>query len=232
MGRNRSINITEIVLGAALIISVLYGISLRYISGPGAFKEFVREDGFVEYATVFFLFAGSIVCLSRGIHYCRIKNYLPLITWWLLAFLLFFAAGDEISWGQRIFGIESGEFFLRHNKQAETNIHNLIVAGKSVNLIIFSRLVLIVLIIYFVLGRVMVKRVKFIRSLALRFAVPLPTNRHIILMFIGSVLIATINLAKGSELNELSFAVIFFMIFLNPVMAGMNDPRDSAIQAG
>ena len=39
-----------------------------------------------------------------------------------IAWLIF--ALEEISWGQRIFGIESPEFFLGHNYQQETNIHN------------------------------------------------------------------------------------------------------------
>ena len=31
---------------------------------------------------------------------------------------------EEISWGQRILGTESPEFFLTHNIQQETNLHN------------------------------------------------------------------------------------------------------------
>lgn len=39
--------------------------------------------------------------------------------------LFFFIFGEEISWGQRIIGIESGEFFKESNIQGETNLHNL-----------------------------------------------------------------------------------------------------------
>lgn len=43
----------------------------------------------------------------------------------LLAMAFFFAFGEEISWGQRIFGFETPEFVARINRQGEFNIHNI-----------------------------------------------------------------------------------------------------------
>jgi len=43
-----------------------------------------------------------------------------------IAGLFIFIYGEEISWGQRLFGIEAPEFFEEHNIQAETNLHNFI----------------------------------------------------------------------------------------------------------
>jgi hypothetical protein len=45
--------------------------------------------------------------------------YLLLSLFFLLAFL------EEISWGQRIFGIETPAVFIKYNHQEEINIHNL-----------------------------------------------------------------------------------------------------------
>jgi hypothetical protein len=42
----------------------------------------------------------------------------------ILAFGFFVIAGEEISWGQRIFQVQSPEFFLQYNEQQELNIHN------------------------------------------------------------------------------------------------------------
>jgi hypothetical protein len=39
--------------------------------------------------------------------------------------MLFVWAMEEISWGQRIFGWSSGDFFEKHNFQKETTLHNL-----------------------------------------------------------------------------------------------------------
>jgi len=41
------------------------------------------------------------------------------------ALLFFVIAGEEISWGQRILGIETPESFAAHNVQQEINLHNI-----------------------------------------------------------------------------------------------------------
>ncbi|MET0201749.1 MAG: hypothetical protein ABW245_07835, partial [Gaiellaceae bacterium] len=43
-----------------------------------------------------------------------------------LGLLLLFAAGEEISWGQRIIGFRPPALFLEHNFQQESNLHNLL----------------------------------------------------------------------------------------------------------
>jgi hypothetical protein len=43
----------------------------------------------------------------------------------LLFISLFFAAGEEISWGQRLFNIETPQKFMERNVQDELTIHNL-----------------------------------------------------------------------------------------------------------
>ena len=42
-----------------------------------------------------------------------------------LAGVLFVAAGEEVSWGQRVFGIETPDAFVDDNRQDELNLHNL-----------------------------------------------------------------------------------------------------------
>jgi hypothetical protein len=51
----------------------------------------------------------------------------PLRTWACLglAVVFFVAFGEEISWGQRIFGIDTPESLEGINDQGETNLHNL-----------------------------------------------------------------------------------------------------------
>ena len=110
-----------------------------------------------------------------------------------MAVLFFFAAGEEISWGQRIFNIQSGDFFLENNKQAETNLHNLIVGGKDLNILIFSQLMFFVLITYFVFSRLLIKKVSFIKNLVLKFRVPMPRIQHIVVMLVVTLLVVSIN---------------------------------------
>lgn len=46
---------------------------------------------------------------------------------WLMLLMLitFFAAGEEISWGQRVLGYSTPEILAHHNLQKEANFHNL-----------------------------------------------------------------------------------------------------------
>ena len=216
MDTKKLIKVVEIVIGTALFIFIGYGMYLKQFKGYDAFQEYIKEDGVVEYLTTFFLIFSSLVGIYRIFHYRKMKKPLWILTWALLALLFFFAAGEEISWGQRLTGVQSSEFFLQHNIQGETNIHNLVVDGKNLNIIIFSRLMFLCLFIYFVLSRLLVWKIPFIHNLVEKFNFPLPRIQHIMLMLASNSLVILINITRQSELHELSFGFIFFMIFLNP----------------
>ena len=223
MDKEKIIRSIDVLVSAALILLITYALYLKFLPDEETFQKLVIEDGFVEYTTVFFLVLSCIVCIYRAFQYRSARNHMGVFIWALLAFLFFFAAGDEISWGQRIFGIESSDFFLDHNKQAETNLHNLVVGGLSVNKIIFSRLLFIVLTIYFLFWRPLVLKVPAIRKLNDRFCVPVPRMQHIIVIIIVTLMILLVQMYRDSELHEVSFAMIFFLIFLNPSV--LPDPK-------
>ncbi|HQB85655.1 MAG TPA: hypothetical protein PLL51_01490 [Bacteroidales bacterium] len=231
MDKERTIRGIEILVSSALFLIIIYALYLRFLPDEETFQQLVREDGFVEYTTVVFLLFACIICIWRAFSYRSVKNNLGVLTWALLAFLFFFAAGDEISWGQRIFGIESSEFFLKHNKQAETNLHNLVIGGHSVNKIIFSRLLFLVLSIYFLFWKPLVLKVPAIRKLNDKFCVPLPRLHHIIVIVAVTLMILLIGMYPDSELHELSFAMIFFLIFLNPAKLPGEESQHGAVDS-
>ena len=205
----------EIVLYIILTIISVYGIYLGQFDYD-RFLIYVVEDGFVEYLTAIFLFLASIVAFYRVFEYRKLKKPLWVLTAAVLAFLFFFATGEELSWGQRIFNVESSDFFLKHNKQGETNFHNLVVGNVNLNILIFSNLMFVVLVIYFVFSRLLVAKVAFIRKLVIRFRVPLPQYQQIMMMLVLNLALLIFDVKKISEIHELTFAFIFFIIFLNP----------------
>lgn len=77
-----------------------------------------REDGIIESATAL-LFALAAVLFTLA--YRRARWPLNL----LFAALFVFAAGEEISWGQRLFDWQTPEVLQTLNVQQETNLHNL-----------------------------------------------------------------------------------------------------------
>ena len=82
-----------------------------------------QEDGFFEYFTTVCLLVASII---MGFSYR--KGYFFLI---FLTILLFFGAGEEISWGQRLVGVETPEELKKVNVQGELNIHNLDIFNRE-----------------------------------------------------------------------------------------------------
>ena len=124
---------TERIAYSFLIIVFGFGI---YFSNTDLiyFDEvYAKEDGYVEYGTALFLFCSSILLLYRFFKLQKFKKPLWKFGILMLAVIFLFGTGEEISWGQRIFNVESSEYFLENNAQGETNLHNMVVDGKKVN---------------------------------------------------------------------------------------------------
>lgn len=178
---------------------------------------YTKEDGFAEYGTAFLLFCISILCFYRFFILFNYKKGLWKFGVLMMALIFLFGAGEEISWGQRIFNIESSKYFLENNAQGETNLHNMVVDGKKVNKIVFSQLLTFVLIVYLIITPFLYRRVEWIKNLANLFAVPIVKWQHTIAFLLSTGLIMLMPSSRKWELYELAFGVIFFLIFLNPL---------------
>ena len=91
-------------------------LALRY---PHAYILATYEDLIGEWAQ-FYLFA--LTMLLAAWQALRDKRFWLFFT--LLSLACLYVAGDEISWGQRLFDFPTPEFFQTHNLQQETNLHN------------------------------------------------------------------------------------------------------------
>lgn len=177
---------------------------------------FVREDGSVEYGTAFMLLCISLLQLYRFKTLKAYKGFLWKLGTIFFILIFFFGAGEEISWGQRIFGIESSTYFIENNAQQETNLHNMVVGGTKINKLIFSQLLTFVLVIYLIILPIFYRKIGELKNLMAAFAVPLVRWHHTIAFVFSTLAIYAIPSSKKWELYELAFAVIFFLIFLNP----------------
>lgn len=90
----------------------------------GLLGRVAAEDGPVEWLTVATLLIISLACLRWALNAEGRGRILLLFA----AFLTFLAAGEEISWGQRLLGFEPVDFMARHSHQKENNLHNLMPA--------------------------------------------------------------------------------------------------------
>jgi len=82
----------------------------------------VTEDGPVENATSVALALASLLFVAAAHRHRQATG--ARVFYLAFSGLLFLAAMDEISWGQRILEVPSPRFFLEHNDQQEINIHN------------------------------------------------------------------------------------------------------------
>ncbi|WP_167617732.1 hypothetical protein [Maribellus sediminis] len=214
--------ITDILVYGIIIWFIAFA-KFKSIESYEAFRVVVREDGWVEYLTALFLLLGAIVLGSNAIKSMRQNDKKQLLFFTLASLVFIFGAGEEISWGQRIFGIHTSEYFMEHNYQGETNLHNLKIGGVDLNILIFSNLMFIALAFYFIILPLLVWKVKFIRKLVIDFGVPLPRLHHIILLLVTNISVPLlIGMKKESELHELALTGILFLVFLNPAKKVFN----------
>ena len=85
---------------------------------PDAYRMLLQEDRSVEWGTVWLFLTAGVLGLYRSVRDRRVFDG-------LVALFCFFVAGEEFSWGQRLFGYYPPEFFLANNFQQEINVHNL-----------------------------------------------------------------------------------------------------------
>lgn len=214
----RKISVVQVVdvLVYGLILSIIVYAKIVGMKSYDLFFEVVKEDGFAEYLTTFFLFACTIIFAVRAVRSYQIKNRNFLIFNIFMFFLFVFGTGEEISWGQRLLGTETGDFFKEYNYQGETNLHNIELWGVNLNKLLFSRLMFVALLFYFLIVPYLVLKTEKIRSLILKFDVPLPKLHHTIAFFVLNILVLSINLLKEDELHELTLGGVLFLIFLSP----------------
>jgi hypothetical protein len=97
------------------------------------FRFLTDEDSLLEWAQFAGFAAASIFALVCAWRFRKTGR--PLLALVYLAFGLgcFFIAGEEIAWGQRIFGFETPEGLEELNEQEEVTVHNIDVVQQFTN---------------------------------------------------------------------------------------------------
>ena len=185
---------------------------------------YVLEDGFIEWMTVLPLLLMAAISIRRLIRLAPHRHARFVISMLLFIGFFIFAAGEELSWGQRIFNWKSTDFFKENNAQKETNFHNLIVAGKSINIIVFSRLMIFFMVFYLLVLPTLYNRNVKVRRLAEKFAVPIPQGYQIVSLLLVFSLISLCPSHKRAELLEFGGCFLFLAIVLFPKNAYIFKP--------
>ncbi len=113
-------------LAVYVLVAIMSGVYLADRHGVIALPLFIYEDdGPFEWFTAIGFLVSAAVLLLVAIRATGKKTRLGFrIATCVIALALFLLAMEEISWGQRLIGWESPDYFMNNNDQQETNFHN------------------------------------------------------------------------------------------------------------
>ncbi len=200
----------QIAIGTALCGLVLLVVGVLFVWFPVLYLLFTYEDRVVEWMQVYLLLiAGGLFFYQAS------RQHSYRLFFMLMVLLCFYVVGEELSWGQRLFGMQVPELFLRHNLQQEINLHNFIVGPYDTFIKRCSEWVLVFLLVFSAFyAHSFSTRLKFIKFVKLRFAPPPPV--FLISFFIAAALLELrllgVNEAEIAELL-ITFSVAVYALF-------------------
>ena len=121
----------KIILMWSIPFIVILVAFLTALMGKEMYKLYTGEDRIAETLQIIFYTTALVLCIFIT---CRIwKQRLTGIgiLYIIVCAGLFFLIGEELNWGQRIFGWETSESLKAINKQKETNLHNIYGVGTA-----------------------------------------------------------------------------------------------------
>ncbi len=209
--------INYFLLAVALIILAI-GAALSFINHDFFVNRFVVEDGPTEWLTFYILLASAVLCFKRWVQSDakQPKSYRMML--FVLFMFFIFGAGEEVSWGQRIFDVESSEFFLEHNAQNETNFHNLMVGDVKLNKLIFGTGFAIIFFFYLAVFTPLYHKKPAVQRWLDSFAVPIPRAEQIVCFLTLLIVVEVVmTSSKRGEMTECVGALLVFATLLNPL---------------
>ncbi|MCY4260904.1 MAG: hypothetical protein OXC91_11640 [Rhodobacteraceae bacterium] len=228
--------IEKLILTHTAIVFLL-GVVIAIVNPDYFGAHYIDEDGFLEWLTVLALGTITVVLVLRFRAEAANMTVRQKITLIGLAILAAFGAGEEISWGQRLFAIETPEALRVINRQDETNIHNLVIGRINVNKTIFSKGILLTFLIYLGVITPLWHRSPRARAFLDSWGVPIPKRYQwasylaIIILVEGVINLLSPGSGKRGELTEFAVPMIVALnIFypLNQAPTGIMDQSGKA----
>lgn len=114
----------KLLIGIApvLFMGLFY---LMYLWPYEVMRRALHEDGPIEWLQVFFLVVACVFALLIAQKLYLKKQLFLTGIYIIVALGLFFIAGEEFSWGQRLLDIATPEYLVEMNRQKEITVHNI-----------------------------------------------------------------------------------------------------------
>ena len=213
-----------VIVSASIINAVCLLLALAWASNPHDLSRLLVEDGIVEWMQflAFSLTAGLLAYVTVDRWRQEGLRFEVLVLGGLSA-LVALAALEEISWFQRILQIQSPEFFLQNNRQAETNIHNLGFGEESLHKAVLLKLIVIAGLIHNLFLPLLALKRPAIRAFVERFGLYLPplaaSVPYLVLVILSHLLV---DHPRKGELGETFGAVHYMATVFGAYFVGVN----------
>lgn len=211
------LNILEKLTVYYLVFFMVLGIYLSIFNQAYFDTVYTLEDGLLEWLTVVALFTTAAVTFNRAVKFASTQSKVFVGMNLLFAAIFLFGAGEEISWGQRIFGWETTDYFSENNAQNETNIHNLKINGVKINQLIFGTIFSIILFSYLLILAPLYHRREKFRQFFDSLGIPMPKLYQVCGYFVILIAIEVIIKEFSGTLRrgELTEFVTSFWVLIN-----------------
>ncbi|WP_439122395.1 hypothetical protein [Marivita sp.] len=217
-------------LGACVLVAafIASGISKEIF-----FIFFGAEDSLIENATAILLACAGIVLWMRVLPARTTLSRMAIILGVIYGLAYIWAGGEEISWGQRIIGFESPEYFQENNDQQEFTFHNLVIGDVKLDELLFGPVLSYIILSYLLILPVMWRKLDWVKSVTNAMVIPVPRLHHAAFALVVTLIIPTLDESRRWEVYECIFALLSLGIFINPANplhqpAPRNEPSEMA----
>lgn len=181
-----------------------------YLIDESFYRSIIKEDNIIEWLTFGFLITAGFLSLIIASQIWNKHNYFH---WFFILFFGFnlLAGMEEISWGQRVFEVETTGVFQKYSDQNEINLHN---TFQGIFQIKTKHIALLVLLVY---GCILPG---LMRNKSPQYDIILLRQFIISPMFlrggfaIASILMLDFQTGHEEEIGEFFFSICFFIMML------------------
>jgi hypothetical protein len=194
-------------IGLIPLLFVVFGI-VRLID-RSLYMRMAGEDNILERGTFALLLLAGVLALRIAL---RLRRSAGRGFWFFTLFFVMCMLGamEEISWGQRILGIESPEFFLEHSDQREINTHNVLQKWSGL------MLKYVVGVVLFLYGACLpqLARIGWVKAFCDRVGLVVPPRVLSLGICLAALMMLDWPTGYEEEIGELCFSLcfVFFML--------------------
>ena len=170
----------------------------------------LKEDNVVEWLTFTCLLCSGIISLCIAV---KIKTQHDYLHWFFILFFAFnvFAGLEEISYGQRVFDIETTGIFAKHSDQNEINLHNTLQGMFKMKT---KHLALLTLFVYGVNLPWLIRKGKLSIRCIMERKFIVPPSFLIIGFGLGTLMMLDFITGSEEEVGEFLYSVCFLVFML------------------